>query len=156
MVAESASRRKGLAREALRLMMAFGASHAQGSCGPTWPCGGGGRRWVPQPGPSLAHCPRPPPQRRPAHRELGTSRFVAKILDRNQPSLHLFEALGFTLLTREPDFEETHLVLDCGGEGEAKARLGRDVDALRVRAAREAELGKEDGACDDPVPAASQ
>lgn len=71
---------------------------------------------------------------------------MAKILDSNQPSLRLFEAMGFTLLAREPDFEETHLVLDCGKGGGAQTQLARDVDALRVRDAHEAELGEEGGA----------
>lgn len=43
-----------------------------------------------------------------AHKVLGTSRFVAKIGDKNTPSIHLFnKSLGFQLISHSEYFEET-------------------------------------------------
>jgi RimJ/RimL family protein N-acetyltransferase len=67
MVAEEGSRRKGIAKEALQIMMAYAVT------------------------------------------DLKVTSFVAKILESNEPSIRLFESLGYGLVKRVPAFHEVHL-----------------------------------------------
>ena len=67
MVAEQKSRRKGIAREALRLMMNYAAS------------------------------------------DLNVNSFVAKILEVNEPSIALFQSLGYHEIKRVKAFQEVHM-----------------------------------------------
>lgn len=72
MVAEVSSRKKGIAREAVEIMMAYAAQ------------------------------------------DLNVTTFVAKILETNEPSIRLFEALGYCLTKRVQAFKEVHLQRNAG------------------------------------------
>lgn len=72
MVAEVGSRKKGIAREAVEIMMAYAAQ------------------------------------------DLNVTTFVAKILETNEPSIRLFEALGYCLTKRVQAFKEVHLQRNAG------------------------------------------
>lgn len=91
MIAEPAYRRMGLAQEAVKLMMRYGAAPLA----------------LPPP------CPRPPLIHPPSLAGLdhcGVASFVAKISDDNAASLAMFTSkLRFVEWAKEPDFEETHL-----------------------------------------------
>lgn len=99
MVAEPASRRKGIATEALLLMMRYGTPH-----------------------PGRSPCRKPTHARglAPAWTTLRCSRFVAKILASNTASLALFARLGFRELRRVAAFDEVHMGFTMDGAGEAR------------------------------------
>lgn len=71
MVAEERSRRKGVGREALLLMMQYSI------------------------------------------RYLGVTGFIAKIINKNAPSLNLFTSLGFVVFKEVAVFKEVHYVLNA-------------------------------------------
>ncbi|KAG5643429.1 hypothetical protein DXG03_000937 [Asterophora parasitica] len=92
MIAEPAFRRKGLALDALRLLLEYATG-----------------------GPSSSFAPNPdgsaPTVTRPEGKGLGIppSSLVARISDSNAPSIRLFESLGFRITRRVEVFQEVEL-----------------------------------------------
>lgn len=66
------------------------------------------------------------------HRELGVTRFVAKILQSNGPSIALFEKIGFRFVRKVEVFGEVHYELVVGGGAGAAAR--RAIEGASVGA----------------------
>ncbi|KAI0089757.1 acyl-CoA N-acyltransferase [Irpex rosettiformis] len=90
MIAESAYRRKGLALTALQVMLSY------------------------------ATCPAPPFVSAATHAPLPVprERLVVRIGDKNEPSVRLFEKLGFTITKRVEVFEEIEMRYNCGSQKE--------------------------------------
>ncbi|KAJ8589845.1 hypothetical protein M405DRAFT_933225 [Rhizopogon salebrosus TDB-379] len=97
MIAELAYRRKGLALEALRLMLTYVTAP------PFSPCAS-------LPSHTLSTPPPPPPLPLPVH----PSRLVVRISRSNQPSIKLFLQLGFAVVRVVEVFDEVEMrMIEC-------------------------------------------
>lgn len=65
-----------------------------------------------------------------ACRHLGVTRFVAKILEHNEPSLALFKKLGFAEVKRVPVFKEVHL--EAAVDDQSREALEKKMGAATV------------------------
>jgi RimJ/RimL family protein N-acetyltransferase len=117
MIAEPASRRKGIAREALTIMMAYAADH------------------LVRFGPALPRCHHAMETESPWHDLQGMRRFVAKIGEANMASQKLFRELQYREVGRSAVFHEVtfELILeDCSME-QLAAMKGISVGAYEAR-----------------------
>ena len=109
MIATARSRRKGLAKDAVLMMMAY------------------------------------------AIHNLPIHQFVAKILEQNEPSIHLFSvSLGFQEQRRVRAFGEIHYTLDVSHE--LRDKLAKTRDTWKVLSFERSPYSKEPIEADDPAP----
>lgn len=62
-----------------------------------------------------------------ARKQLKKTRFIAKITDDNQPSINLFEKLGYKLWKNVTVFQEVHYEFDIK-EGDADKPIFKDLE----------------------------